>query len=330
MKRKASIGIKDAVFKLPNHYITIDDLFRQYTPYIQRIRQNELCLPKFNTVDFKEVDRICVFQNEPRGELVIEAINDILHKNKINGKDISFLIDFSTTSHDENGISLCYKVQSEINADNALTLAIGNGSCSQLHLALKAAVSMINEDNSARYALLFSEDRVVGRRINIPSNVLGDGTSVLLLEKNCRTSQIKDIQFISLGKYHDVLGINHCEESNFKVNKFEQYIVPRHYRIIKELTDTVLKRNNLQLKDIELVLYQNMSNNDYKGLIWTLGISPEKVFTSGLKGRGHIFGADLVINYCLAKERELINRRQNILLISSGAGFSWGVTLITS
>lgn len=328
MKKYGGIGIKDAAFKLPSHYITVDELLQQHAQYIQNVRENELRLPKLKAVDLREIDRVCTFQNEPRGQLVIDAITDILDKNNINGNDISLIIDFSTTSRDENGISLCYKVQNEIHADDALTIAIGNGSCALFHLALKTAISIMKEDKNIKYAVLFAEDRVIGRRINIPSNVLGDGASVVLLERDCQEAVINDIHFMSIGKYHDVLGINHCEENNFNVNKFEQYIIPIHYKLILDLTNTVLKRNKLHIKDIELVLYQNMCLNDYSGLIGMLGIPLNQVFTDGLKGRGHIFGSDLVINYCLAKEQNLMNRDRNILLISSGAGFSWGVTLI--
>lgn len=328
MKKYEGVGIKDAIYKLPNHYITVDELLQQHSRYIQNVRENELLIPKLKEVDLREVDRVCVFQNEPRGQLVIDAIMDILDKNNIKGNDISLIVDFSTTSHSENGISLCYKVQSEIHAEEALTLAIGNGSCALFHLALKTAISLMNEDKNIKYAVLFAEDRVIGRRINLPSNVLGDGASVVLLEKDCKEAVINDIQLISIGKYHDVLGINHYEENNFNVNKFEQYIIPIHHKLIFDLTNTVLKRNKLTIKDVGLVLYQNMSFNDYSGLIRILGIPPSQVFTDGLKGRGHIFGSDLVINYCLAREKRLMNKEQNILLISSGAGFSWGVTLI--
>ena len=328
MKKYDLIGIKDAAFKLPCHYITVDELLREYEHYIQNVRENDLILPKLKTADLREIEKVPVFKNEARGMLVIKAIKEILIKNNINSNDISLIIDFSTTSRDVNGISLCYKVQSEIRADNTLTLSIGNGSCVSFHLALKIAVSMMKEDENIKYALLFAEDRVVGRRINIPSNVLGDGASAVLLERDNHEAVIGDIQYISIGKYHDVLGINHWEENNFNVNKFEQYIIPVHYKVILDLTNTVLKRNNLSIKDIDLVLYQNMCLNDYSGLIGMLGIKPCQVFTDGLRGKGHIFGSDLVINYCLAKEQTLIDRGKNILLISSGAGFSWGVTLV--
>jgi len=328
MKRHGGIGIKDAGFNLPNHYITIDELLQQHAQHIQNVRENELCLPKLKAVDLREINRVCTFLNEPRGQLVIDTITDILSKNNLSGNDISLIIDFSTTSHDENGISLCYKVQSEIRADKALTLAIGNGSCALFHLALKTAISIMKEDKNIKYAVLFAEDRVIGRRINIPSNVLGDGASVVLLERDCQEAVINDIHFMSIGKYHDILGINHREEDNFNAKRFEQYIIPIHYKVILDLTNTILKRNKLEIKDIKLVLYQNMCLNDYSGLIGMLGIHPNQVFTDGLEGRGHIFGSDLVINYCLAREQKLWNRGQNILLINSGAGFSWGVTLI--
>jgi 3-oxoacyl-[acyl-carrier-protein] synthase-3 len=219
-------------------------------------------------------------------------------------------------------------MQRDIQANNALTLAIGNGSCASLQLAFQTAAAFLQAHDDMRCALLFSEDRIRGQRFHPPFHVLGDGASALLLERDLATSVIVDTAYSSMGKFCHILGINHWQDQNFNMGEFENKIVPLHYRIVQDLITKVLERQRLRLDQIALLLYQNMSLNDYRGLAGSLGIDMDRVYTGGLKGHGHIFGSDLVINLSLARREGRIGPGDRVLLISSGAGFSWGVTLL--
>jgi len=132
---------------------------------------------------------------------------------------------------------------------------------------------------------------------------------------------------IKSGDFHDILGMHHENESNFNLIKFEQYIIPNHYKVIFSLILKALKKEKVIVKQISYVIYQNMSFNDLHSFASAMGLEG-KVFFGGLKNIGHVFGSDLVINYCLAKKQHLIQDKKYILFVSSGAGYNWGVTLI--
>lgn len=327
-KNVEPIGIASTAYRLPTRFITVRQLKQRETHHIKNVRENILRVPKLKAITLEEVKGVHEFTTREPGELSLEAVREVMAKRGITGREISLIVDFSVVSRDSNGISLCYKIQEKINAHKALTIALGNGSCVSLQLAFKIAVSIMRHEPDMKFALLFSEDRVIGSRYNPPFNILGDGTSALLLEKNNRHSIILDTQYQSIGKFNRILGIHHWEKSNFDFGEFENRIIPMHYKVIRDLAARVLERNQPDLTTIALVLYQNMSFNDYLGLIHGLGIDENKVYQKGLEGHGHIFGSDLVINYHLAKQEGRVSPGDHILMISSGAGFSWGVTLV--
>ncbi len=314
-------------FRVPRGYVTIDELWKQNEATVRNVYDNVLTIPKLKSITLEEIGGVHTFDGEEEGTLVLEAISELLKERALTGRDIPLIVDFSTVSRDVNGISLCYKVQARLGAHGAMTLAIGNGSCVGLQLAIQTALALMHT-HDLRFALLFAEDRIRGRRFNPPFNVLGDGASALLLERGVPSLRIRDTANASVGRLSRILGIHHWEEGNFDFAGFEERIVPLHYHVVRELIEKVLHRQGLRLAQIDLVLYQNMSLNDCHGLAGTLGLGMERVFTGGLRSHGHIFGSDLIINLSLARAEGRIRSGSRVLLVSSGAGFSWGVTLL--
>lgn len=323
-----TIGIRATSFRVPEPYIPVSRLMAENEAYVKHIREDVLQIPKLKALTLEEIDGVHEFTDEAPGDLLTATIKELLAEEGISGKEISLILDFSTCSRDKNGISLCYRIQHEIEADHALTIALGNGSCSSLQLAFKMAVSLMKTEPHITYALLIAEDRVDGKRYHPPAHVLGDGTSVVLLEKEAACSQVLDTAYAAIGRFSNIMGVNHRDEGNYDIGEFENRVIPMHYKVIGDLIADILERNELGLEQIDLFLYHNMCQNDYDGLISMLKIDGSKVFQDGLRGHGHILASDLIVNYHLAEKQGLLSPGAHVLLISSGAGFSWGVTLI--
>ena len=322
------ICISATAFRLPEHYVTVGELRDAHEPALRRSQDDALRIPKLKQLALEEIDGVHVFNGEEEGALALASIRETLNERRIEGKDVGLLIDYSAVSRAKNGISLCYKLQRDLEANNAVTLAIGNGSCASLQLAIQTAVAFLKSNEEIEFALLFAEDRIRGRRFQPPFNILGDGASAVLIERGGERWVIAGAAYQSLGKFCDVLGINHWEEGNFNWGEFENKIVPIHYKITRDLVFKVLEKQGLELGQVDLILYQNMSYNDYRGLAAALDVAMDRTYLDGLKGHGHIFGSDLVINLSMASRAGRLRPGGWILLISSGAGFSWGVTLV--
>ena len=324
----SNIGIRATNYRVPKGYVSVKELAESNKEYVRRIREETLQIPKLRTVTLDEVEGVHRFTDEEPGRLVLAAAREVIEKEGIQGRDISLLLDFSTCSRDKKGVSLSYRIQHELGAENAMTIALGNGSCSSLQFAFKVADALMKTHQNMKYALLLAEDRVNGYRYHPPAHVLGDGASVVLLEKDCAKSSLADTAVFSIGRFCDIMGIEHGNIDNYDIGDFENRVVPIHYKVINDLVAQVLKNCGLRLNQIDLILYQNMCRNDYHGLIHALGVDAERIFHEGLRGHGHIMASDLVVNYHLAEAQGRLAPVSDMLLISSGAGFSWGATVV--
>ncbi|NOQ70369.1 MAG: hypothetical protein GQ574_00080 [Crocinitomix sp.] len=289
---------------------------------------DDLESPKFQNITLDEIEAVSVYQNYNPGTEVISVIEKVL-TDKSDGRELDLIIDYSVVSKLENGLSIGNKIQEQLNARNALVLSVGNGGCLSFMLALKTAQAFMQANDQYKNVLLFSEDHVIGNRYNPGLNVLGDGASAILLQSETdSTMQLVDVECYNMGRLNPVLGVRHDLKGNFKYKEFENKIQPLHYKVIYDLFNKVLRNNSLKIEDIDLVLYQNMSHNDYVGLKSALQLSEDQLHYGKMKGHGHVFGSDIIINMCHSTEQGKLEKAKNIVAISSGAGFSWAVSLI--
>ena len=322
-----AVGIAAVAYRLPKRFARLADIDHDYESALSHSR-SDLQIPKLGMMDLAEVEGVHIFEDEPCGALAMEAVGSVMQKRGVTGSDLGLIVDYSTVSRDQNGLTLGFRVQDELDAGQAMVLALGNGSCVSFHLALKSAAALMRSDEAIRFALLFSEDRVTGRRVNSPFNVLGDGASAVLLERAATSHRVLGTRCTSIGRFRSFLGINHWQPNNFNFDDFENQIVPVYYKVMRDLVNTVLSENSCSLEQVGLLLYQNMSLNDYRGLEGALGVRADCLYRGGMRGRGHVFGADLVINLALAEAEGRTDTGDLILMLSSGAGFSWGATLL--
>ena len=89
----------------------------------------------------------------------------------------------------------------------------------------------------------------------------------------------------------------------------------------------ILRRNDLSLSDIKLVLFHQASIHALNILNKQVGLAPEQTF-SNIAHLGNTVSASLPI---LLKDAETAGRLQRgdlVLIVGFGVGFSWGACLM--
>lgn len=322
------IRIVDFAYRVPEASVSIPELWKLQGDELREVYERVLQIPSLREVRLEEVERVPVFDGEPPGMLALDAIRNVVLAASVDPGALRLIVDFSAVSKDANGISLGYRVQNELDARDATVLAIGNGSCVGFQLALESAAALMSSREDMDLAILFAEDRAEGRRLWAPFNVLGDGASAILLRRGGSGLRLLGTRTAVMGRFAPILGVALRNGRNLDFAEFEQRVVPMHYRMTVDLVGRALRAHGLRLEDIALVLYQNMSLNDALGLRGALGMATDRVYMNGLRHHGHVFGSDLVINLCLARHEGRLRPGDRVLLVSSGAGFSWGVSLL--
>ena len=197
----------------------------------------------------------------------------------------------------------------------------------------------MNTDEDLNTALLITADTPPeGSRTLLPIAVQGDAGSAVVIMKDNRNRPLIGPEILrtgiqTLGHLHDVITLQSdpAEPDRLQLRvdpvRIENDLMPVYYLNFYRLIYDTLDKTGINLDDISLFVYSNISRTDYDSFIKALNLPIEKVAPSRISDLGHTFASDLIINYSDYCRAHSISPGQYILFASAGIGFTWGVTI---
>lgn len=332
-----TVGILSEAFYLPETRKLVEDVFRDEDVPFGTLSKN---------IDFQRdigIEDIHVCDDLP-SNLAIEAAKRALDQAGVRPEDIDIVVDFTSIPEDYVGPtwSAAGLVQDALGLENAFATAVNTGGCASYHLALKTVTSMMMCDTNMNTALLFAGDRTPDRnKTYYPITVASDGGSAIVLKKNSDRATILGVETISVGRLHDVWyvpGLQNRKPNEeitedllhmyCKMDKFNEGVIPINFIMFRKVMDRLLKRLNLDFDDVDYYIYPTFSTWDQNYFMRRFKLTPDQVYTKGLKHRGHVQESDMVINYAEAVEQGLIKDGDKVMVVSNGAGFAWSAALV--
>lgn len=197
-------------------------------------------------------------------------------------------------------------------------------------------------DPSIKTALLFAGDRTPElNKTYYPITVASDGGAALVLTRNGDRAKILDVETISIGRLHDVWyvpglqSLKPGEEPSeahlhmyAKMDKFNEGVIPINFVMFRKVMAQLLAKLNLTFDDVDYYIYPTFSTWDQGYFKRRFKLDDSKVWTKGLKHRGHVQESDMVINYAEASEAGAIKKGDKVMVVSNGAGFAWSAALV--
>ena len=331
------VGILAEAFYLPPDKKRVEDVFRDESVPFGTLSKN---------IDFQRdigIEDIHVTSDLP-SVLALEAAKRAMDQSGVAAEEIDLVVDFTSIPEDYVGPtwSAAGLVQQELGLVNAFSTAVNTGGCASYHLALKSVMALMLCDEDVETALLFAGDRTPDlNKTYYPITVASDGGSALVLRKNADRARILEVETISIGRLHDVWyvpGLQNREPNEevsekllhmyAKMDKFNEGVIPINFRMFGKVMDRLLKKLDLTHDDVDYYIYPTFSTWDQAYFMKKFGLTPDKVYTSALKHRGHVQESDMVINYAEAVEQGLIKPGDTVMVVSNGAGFAWSAALI--
>jgi 3-oxoacyl-[acyl-carrier-protein] synthase-3 len=331
------IGILSEAYYLPPTKKKVADIFRDENIPFGTLAKN---------IDFQRdigIEEVHITDDLP-SSLAIEASRRALEKAGVKPEDVDLVIDFTSLPEDYVGPtwSAAGRIQHELGLKNAFATAVNTGGCASYHLALKAASAWMLCNDDVNVALLAAGDRTPEfNKTYYPITVASDGGSAIVLKKNCDRATILGVETISIGRLHDVWyvpGLQNRESDESvsekllhmycKMDKFNEGVIPINFVMFRKVMKKLLKRMDLDFEDVDYFIYPTFSTWDQNSFMKILGVPPNKIYTNGLKYRGHVQESDMVINYAEAVEANLIQKGNIVMVVSNGAGFAWSAALI--
>jgi 3-oxoacyl-[acyl-carrier-protein] synthase-3 len=95
-----------------------------------------------------------------------------------------------------------------------------------------------------------------------------------------------------------------------------------------ELIKSLVKKNHLTLKDIALIIPQNISASGWNFYCQMLEFPKERVFLDNFDDGGHMGDVDIIRNITEIRKRELLKPRDFAVIYGIGTGTSWDALLV--
>lgn len=269
-------------------------------------------------------------------DLALEASQQLLAAHGLDGTDIDVIIYIRPRLPEAMISSQALHLRSELGADKALTLGMGDLGCADSTMALRMAQDMLMGNRRLRKALIaYGHQKYAPRRFRYPVTLQGDGGMAVLVEKSEGPGQVLDMRFDFNGKYWDLFQVD------YRQSAYEDYREvcsdPRKYGFelaiesknrFTELNEGILADNGLSKQDVAAFLLQNISNRAYEYYNDALGIRIHPICAHNLAEYGHLGCADVFHNYKSLTDSGMLHAGQKVLMMNNSPVAAWSSILI--
>lgn len=266
--------------------------------------------------------------------LAINAAKKAIIDSNVNPNDIDLVI-CATITPDNFTPSLSASILDALGIKKAMAFDI-NAACSGFIYALNTAASLL-EANGYKNALIIGAE-VLSKLIDYTDRstaiLFGDGAGAVVIDNNG-----DEATFICHAKtdidnvlYAKGISINNnlyenstCNDYYLKMDGKEVYkfAVSSCEEIIKEILD----KNNMTIDDINMVIPHQANQRIIASFSKKLNIPNEKIYMN-LEHYGNTSAASVALALAEAKEKNIIKKGDNLLLVGFGAGLTWAATII--
>ncbi len=255
----------------------------------------------------------CVYKAKKQDlEMLFRAlVEEYIEKTNISYHDIDGII-YAPSLDLTNVESLNHIREKSKNAEFVVVDQTCYGSLGAMNIA-RRLLSHGNKRVIILTELILTSD---SERANV-NTFLSDGAAIL--EVNNISGSYKMIDQIEL-ESQDV------REDNF-LNRFTAMKV---VGLTQQVIETILDKNNLDDKEIKLLVPQNTSSHAWDIFCKKISIDREKVYLKNIKDGGHIGGIDTIKNICLL-DNEAIQTGDKVLVFAMGVNKTetiWGTLIL--
>ncbi len=274
--------------------------------------------------------RYVISEGESTSTLATKAAKEALGFAKISPNDVDLIV-VGTTTGDYTFPATACVVQKNLGINNECPAFDVSAACSGFVYALDIADSFI-KTGKVKHALVIGADsfsKILDWNDRASCVLFGDGAGAIVLKAEESTD--KGIQYCKIyadGNYTDCLvtsgGVATTRDAGvvtMKGREVFKFAVEKFYDSFQEL----MENNNLTIDDIDLVVPHQANVRIINKLIDMLKIDPRKVVVTIDK---HSNTSAATIPLALNEIKNTIGTNKNVVLLSMGAGFTWGAALI--
>lgn len=276
--------------------------------------------------------------NESTTDLGTRAAQKAMEMADVSPDQIDTIV-VATVTADHLFPSAACMIQKELEANNAAAYDVSAG-CSGFIYALEAANNSIRLKKSKTVLVVGAErlSSVVNWKDRSTCVLLGDGAGAVILHAEGENGGILSTHIRSDGRFWDLL---HSEDGNDFLpdtlcdTAIRPYILTMEgNRLFKQavgsmasIAELALEQNELERDDIQLVVPHQANLRILQAVADRLRMPMDKFFTN-LHKYGNTSSGSIPLALDEAHRNGRIRKGDNILLVSFGAGLTWGAAIL--
>ncbi|MFV0948690.1 MULTISPECIES: beta-ketoacyl-ACP synthase III [unclassified Wolbachia] len=276
------------------------------------------------------VQRHIADEEELTSDLAVNAAKNAIEKAKISIDEIGLII-VATTTPDKTFPSCATIIQSKLKCKNAFAFDV-QAACSGFIYAVTVADSLIKSNDRIKYALVIGAEimsRIVDWEDRSTCVLFGDGAGAVIMKSEMSSSSIISTNLHSDGNV-DLLCTNGGISSTRDSGKILMNGREVFKHAVEKLTASVeetLKCNSLKITDIDWLIPHQANIRIIEAVVKKLDFPIEKVINTVDK-HANTSAASIPLALDYAIQESKIKSGNLVLLISIGAGLTWGSVLL--
>jgi 3-oxoacyl-[acyl-carrier-protein] synthase-3 len=276
--------------------------------------------------------RILKEKGKGSSDLGAEAVKQLLEKTKTPADEIDLVI-CPTVTPDMQFPATANIISDKVGIKNAFSYDL-NAGCSGFLFALSTASKFIESGRYQKAIVVGSEkmSSIVDYQDRATCPIFGDGAGAVLVEPTTEDVGVKDemMQVDGAGrKYlHQKAGGSVKPATHATVDDREHFIYQEGQPVFKaavanmaDYSVEIMKRNNISPDELDWLVPHQANLRIIEATAKRMGIKKEQVMIN-IQRYGNTTAATLPL--CLWEWEETLNKGDNIILATFGAGFTWG------
>ena len=278
-------------------------------------------------------ERRMVKKGETTVDMSTQAALNLLNKNNISAEEIDVII-VATVTPDMILPCSAALIQKNIKADNAWGYDL-SAACSGFLFALETGATLIESGRYKKVMVIGADtmSSILNYNDRNTCILFGDGAGAVLLEPSDEYGIIDSKLKIdgNGGKYLKVPGggslhpatYNTIDNNLHYVHQDGKTVFKYAVRGMSDISFDIAERNNLKGEDINLFIPHQANKRIIDATAKRLGLKESQVFIN-IDKYANTTSATIPICLAEASENNMINKGENLIISTFGAGFSWG------
>lgn len=310
---------------IPEDYLTIREYVKMLEDsFLQAIgmSRDDLASVLENSIG---IEKIYIEDRKNEAKLFGEMLEEYFAGDRVSPEEIDYIIYTRGNSlaagnpwsmTDTECINVPYFLQKEFKMSNAQVFNVEQV-CTGTMVAMRIAISLIGEGAARRILVLSGnffqrpENRLMGGL-----GLVSDGLGIMEISRGDSGLALIDFASVTDGSITMV--------KDFRKGTIPADIVNTGSDLIKSL----VRDNGLTIKDISLIIPQNISGSGWNFYCQVLDFPRERVFLETFSDGGHMGDVDIIRNLTGVLKKKLVPKNGYAIIYGLGTGTSWSALLL--